>query len=147
MKKSFLFLIGVLLISMAKSQIRSVPAVVKSTIQQHYPDAKNVSYEDFLTRYRVHFRENKDSMTVTISNSGQIKSVSTQLDTSRIPAAVREGLSKSKYADWTIASVDKLEAPGADTQYVLEVDGGTILQKKNLYFSQSGQLLKDRRAL
>lgn len=86
-------------------------------------------------------------MTVAISGGGQIKSVSTRLKTSAIPAAVQLGFSKSKFADWTITTVDKVDAPGADSQYVLGVDGGSVLQKKNLYFSVEGQLLKDRQTL
>lgn len=147
MKRIVLLLCGICLLAVANAQIRSVPPVVKSTIESHYPEAKHVEYEDFLTRYQVHLVSGKDSIVVAISNGGKIKSVSTILSLESLPEAVETGLSKSKYADWELTNLEKLERPGADLQYKLTLDGGNAWNRKNVYFSKSGRLLKDRRAL
>lgn len=147
MKHIVLLLGSIFLLSFADAQIRSVPPVVKSTIKSHYPQAKNVEYEDFLTRYQVHLVSGEDSLVVAISNGGQIKSISTILAVDELPEAVATGLSKSKYADWKLTNLEKLERPGADSQYKLTLDGGNAWSRKNVYFSKSGRLLKDRRAI
>ncbi|HTN35887.1 MAG TPA: hypothetical protein VL053_02370 [Arachidicoccus sp.] len=152
MKRAFLSLVILVVVyGSTQAQIRKVPAVVTATIQAHYPKASSINYEDFLTRYRVHLRTDEskggDSLIVAISNSGQIKSVTTILELTDIPKPVKEGLDKSKYRSWTVLSVERIAAPATDLQYILGVDGGTVFTKKNLYFSTSGQLLKDRNTL
>jgi hypothetical protein len=61
---------------------------------------------------------------------------------------VKDGLSKSKYAgaEWEIRDVTVKYLPGNVTQYQIQVAKNDV-QKKNLLFSNDGQLLKDNNTL
>jgi hypothetical protein len=60
----------------------------------------------------------------------------------QLPAAVKDGLSKSKYADWQIGTVRCNYLPEGVIQYSMLVSKSD-LQKKNLLFTSDGRLLKD----
>ncbi len=53
-----------------------------------------------------------------------------------------DGLKKSKYAGWPVREILYIEEHNKQPQYRVQVRKGD-LQKKNLYFSPTGQLLDD----
>jgi hypothetical protein len=61
---------------------------------------------------------------------------------------VKDGLSKSKYAsaEWEIRVVTTMYLPGGVVQYNIQVAKSDLV-KKNLLFSNEGQLLKDNNTL
>lgn len=59
-----------------------------------------------------------------------------------MPAEIKDGLGKSKYADWPVKEVTYVEEKGKQPQCLMQVRKGN-LQKENLYFSVSGQLLEE----
>ena len=63
-----------------------------------------------------------------------------------IPAAVKDGLGKSKYADWKIGTVTERYLPENKTIYIIFVSKSDI-NRKNLTFASDGQLLKDNLTL
>ena len=75
-------------------------------------------------------------------NSGVWKESLTKLEESEIPEAVKDGHSKSKYSDWKISKVEKIESSDSTTKYRLQVSKGDI-KKKILYYTSEGKLSKD----
>jgi hypothetical protein len=55
---------------------------------------------------------------------------------------VKDGFSKSKYADWEMKEFYLIELPDDVVQYRVHIAKNDV-QKKNLLFSSEGQLIKD----
>ena len=127
----------------AEAQVRKVPGTVTDAFKAKYPSASNVEWHDHLSGFTAAFDMNSTHYEARFSNKGVWQSTENKINESEIPAAVKDGLQKSKYADdWKIKDVYKIAVPEDKLQYRLEVKKGDI-QKKNLLFSSEGKLLKD----
>ena len=131
------------LYSAAEAQVRKVPGSVTDAFKAKYPSSSNVEWHDHLSGFTAAWDMNSTHYEARFSNKGVWQSTENKINESDIPAAVKEGLQKSKYAtDWKIKDVYKIAIPEDKIQYRLEVKKGDT-QKKNLLFSSEGQLLKD----
>jgi len=129
--------------SAAEAQVRKVPGSVTDAFKAKYPSASNVEWHDHLSGFTAAFDNNGTHYEAKFNNKGVWQSTENKINESDIPAAVKDGLQKSKYADdWKIKDVYKIAIPEDKLQYRLEVKKGDI-QKKNLLFSSEGKLLKD----
>jgi hypothetical protein len=146
MKKAmFLFSLfaGLVLISNSGfSQIRKIPSNATETLKQKYPTAESVEWKDQLSHYTAKFRLEDKDYEVHFDNKGDLKESLVKLDESEIPAPVKDGLEKSKYSDWAIDKVEKLESSDGKLQYRLQLKDGDI-KKKIVYFTPEGKLAKD----
>jgi len=145
MKKILLFLFLAAGLA-SQAQIRKIPAVVTESFKAKYPTAANVEWKDKLTAFVAEFNDGTAKCEARFSSKGewlQTERATTQAD---LPAAVKDGLSKSKYADWKATEFFIRDLPGSKTQYRISVEKSD-LQKKNLLFSSEGQLLKDSMTL
>jgi|SRR6185312_4101483 len=131
-----------------EAQFRPIPAVVTDSFKTKYPTATNVSWSDKLANFQATFTLGKDKYTAKYDSKGVWLGSSKRITKDEIPAAVKDGLSKSKYAasEWVIKTVTIYYNPGNVTQYGILVQKSDI-QKKNLVFSSDGQLLKDNSTL
>jgi putative PepSY-like beta-lactamase-inhibitor len=125
------------------AQIRKIPATVTDSFKEKYPDANGVEWRDKLSVFSAMFEKDGVPYEAKYNSKGQWLNTENEIKTEDLPSAVHEGLEKSKYADWEIENVYKIQLPDNVTQYRLHV-GKTDLQKKNLLFSSKGQLLKDK---
>ena len=82
----------------------------------------------------------------SFSNKGEWESTEEGIDAEELPDAVNAGFDKSKYTDWDMGQVTRIELPEDEVQYKIEVKKGDI-KKRNLYFSSEGRLLKDKLTL
>ena len=76
-------------------------------------------------------------------DDGSWKQTETRIEEAEIPAAVRDGFDKSKYTEWDIDRVERIEKSDNNIEYRIQVKKGD-LKKKNLTFSTEGKLLKDK---
>ena len=127
---------------LSHAQIRKIPSSATETFKQKYPNAEKVEWKDQLTHFTAKFEENGRSYEAHFDNDGNWKESLAKLDDSDLPSAVKDGLSKSKYSDWTIDKIEKLEANDGKVQYRLQVKKGD-LKKKILYFNPDGKLASD----
>lgn len=151
MKKTLFVLlsfVALLATTTAHAQFRSLPGVVTDSFKVRYPDAKDVTWSDKVTGFRATFMQDKNRMVATFSKDGQWQGTTTSIFKDQIPAAVKDGLSKSKYAgsEWELKTVTVKYLPGEATQYIILVQKNDI-QKKNLTFNSDGRLLEDRNTL
>ncbi|HVS97314.1 MAG TPA: PepSY-like domain-containing protein [Puia sp.] len=151
MKKSLylpLFLGFFLVTGHVDAQFRSIPGVVTDSFKTRYPTATDVNWSDKLSNFQATFLLGKDKYTAKFDTKGVWLGSSKRIAKNDIPAAVKDGLSKSKYAsaEWVIKTVTIYYNPGNVTQYGILVQKSDI-QKKNLLFSSEGQLLKDNSTL
>jgi Putative beta-lactamase-inhibitor-like, PepSY-like len=150
MKKTFplVLMISMLALSTGSmyAQLRKIPAEVTNTFSDKYPGATSVEWKDRLTGFTAAFNYKDEDYIASFSNKGEWENTEQKIEEADIPAPVTEGFSKSKYADWTISEVHKIELPADVIQYRLEVASGDI-KKRNLTFNDEGRLLKDKLTL
>jgi len=146
MKKILLFLFLAAGITAAQAQIRKIPAVVTEAFKTKYPTAANVEWKDKLTAFVANFDEGSAKYEARFSSKGEWQQSEHATTEADLPAPIKDGLAKSKYADWKATSFYVRDLPGNKTQYRISVEKSD-LQKKNLLFSSDGQLLKDSMTL
>jgi len=145
MKKILLFLF--LAAGMAsQAQIRKIPAVVTESFKTKYPGAANVEWKDKLSAFVASFDNGSAKFEARFNSKGEWLQTEHGTTEADLPAPVKDGLSKSKYAEWKATSFYIRDLPGNKTQYRIGVEKSD-LQKKNLLFSSEGQLLKDSMTL
>ena|SRR5258707_9982945 len=132
------FFIGVT----ADAQFRSVPGQVTDSFKVKYPIAQSVSWRDNVGSFQATFKQDSGTYVAKYSSKGEWQSTETKIKTDAIPAAVKDGLSKSKYADWKVGSVTVRYLPGNKTVYIIFASKSD-LSRRNLTFASDGQLLKD----
>jgi hypothetical protein len=148
MKKLLFYclLIGGMMVLNTKTdaQFRSLPAAVTDSFKARYPNAQQVSWTDKLNGFQATFKQDTANYTARFKSDGTWDWSTRKLSQAALPAAVADGLAKSKYADpdWKVGMVVVHYMPGGVVQYSIQV-AKSGLQKKNLLFSSAGQLLKD----
>lgn len=131
----------------AHAQVRKIPAVVTEAFRSKYPTALNVEWRDRLSGFTAVFDLDNVHYEAKFTNKGFWENTENKLAEADIPAAVKDGFSKSKYAEeWTIKKAYKIAMKEDKTQYRLEIGKGDI-QKKHLFFDPSGRLLRDNISL
>ena len=139
-----LFVFGLsLTTATVNAQIRKIPATVTDSFKEKYPGATGVEWRDKLSVFTAVFLNDGVNYEARYNSKGQWLNTENELESEALPAVVKEGFEKSKYADWTIEKVHRIQLPGDEIQYRLMV-GKTDLQKKNLVYSSKGRLLKDK---
>ena len=128
------------------AQLRKIPAEVTNAFQEKYPNAKSVEWRDKLSSFTASFQQDSATYIAQFKSNGEWESTEESIDESELPEAVTNGFDKSKYTEWTIGQVSKIELPNDEVQYRVEVAKGDI-KKRNLYFSSEGRLLKDKLTL
>ncbi|OQP67549.1 PepSY-like domain-containing protein [Niastella populi] len=131
----------------ANAQMRKLPAEVTEAFRSKYPTALNVEWRDRLTGFTAVFDLDKVHYEAKFTNKGFWQSTENEIEEEELPAAVKDGFQKSKYAEeWTIEKIYKLALREDKTQYRLEIEKSDI-QKKNLLFDPTGRLLSDKMTL
>ncbi len=133
-----------------KAQFGSVPGIVTDSFKVKYPSAKSVSWSSKIGgTYQATFTLENEKYIAKFNKKGEWQNSTKEISKDAMPAAVKDGLAKSKYAnatDWEVRSVTVRYLPGSITQYIILVARNDI-QKRNLLFSSDGQLLKDGNTL
>jgi hypothetical protein len=143
MKKGLVLNVCLLLLSgIAFSQLREIPRAVEETFANQYRGASNIEFKDQLSRVDVHFELDGEKMIASYTNKGLWKETQKELSYDSLPAEVRDGLEKSKFADREIEDVIVLYLPGGVEQYRLKARKNDV-EKKYLYFNPKGRLLRE----
>ena len=143
MKKSMLtilMLIGVVVAGTA--QFRKIPSDVTDAFRKKFPNAEKVAWKDKLSSFQASFIMDDDQYTASFSSSGDWEETDRKSSYDELPDDVKDGFEKSKYAEWKPGDVYVVEKRDEDISYRIFVKKSS-LQKKYLYFSSEGQLLRD----
>jgi hypothetical protein len=144
MKRYYLFLL--LLIGMAGSlqaQLRKIPSEVTEAFKAKFPEAEKVEWKDKLTYFQAQFAIGEDQMSADFSNEGEWQQTEKKISFEELPEEVKDGLNKSKYADWTPGSVTLIEKDEDIRQYKIYVEKSSLIQKKFLFFTPEGRLERE----
>lgn len=127
----------------ADAQVRKVPAEVTEAFKTKYPSASNVEWRDRLSGFTAAFDADKIHYEARFNNKGVWLNTENKIPDSELPAVVKDGFQKSKYAsEWTIKDAYKIEIPDSKFQYRVHIKKSD-LQQKNLLFNSDGRLIKD----
>ncbi len=138
-----LFIILAITTTKSYAQLRKIPAEVTNAFQEKYPNAKSVEWRDKLSSFTASFQLDSTMYIAQFSNKGEWENTEEAIDESDLPEEVKAGFDKSRYTDWNIGQVTKIQLPGDELQYRIEVAKGDI-KKRNLYFNSEGRMLKDK---
>ena len=142
---SLLLALALIVTTVATSfaQVRKIPSEVTETFKQKYPEATNVEWRDKLSNFSAVFESENVQYEARFNSKGEWQLTENEIEESDLPEAVKDGYDKSKYADWEIGKVDKIELSDGSFQYRVEAIKNDV-RKKNLYFNSDGRLVKDR---
>lgn len=125
---------------------------LQEALLKMYPDAMNVEWSEKKGYYVAVF----DSPAVRAA-SDMLRSsawfdggcgwhmTETDIEFGMLPEAVKTAFAASEYAEWTVDGVDMLVREGAETVYVIEVEGTSsegTRQEVDLYYSADGVLVR-----
>ena len=142
-RKTFMLIVACISFTLAsQAQIREIPKVVKDAFAAQYADAQDVQYKDYLTTVSVYFTQDGQKMMASYDNKGTWRQTEKEWNFDQLPQEVKDGFTKSKYADWKIEEAVILSLPAGVEQYRIKAAKSDI-QKKYLFFNKSGRLLRD----
>ncbi len=115
-----------------------------------YPDATNITWRSKGGYVIANFNlpasqaSTPEHNVAWFDNAGSWYMTETEIPYSALPEAVRTAFEASEYATWRIDDVDRLDREGAETIYVLEVEGRIdgVETEYDLYYSPDGVLVK-----
>jgi hypothetical protein len=142
MKRLLIFPMLLLISILSFSQLRQIPKEVRENFSQKYPAALEVNYDDDLFDVNVHFTLDGEKMKAAFSNKGVWKYTEKKWTIDKLPDAVKDGFSKSRYADRELKDVVIIYYPGNLIQYRLKTEKSAV-EKKYLYFNPEGRLLRE----
>jgi len=127
---------------LAFSQLREIPKIVEETFSNQYQGATNIDFKDQLVRVDVYFDLEGEKMVASYTNKGLWKETQKEWSYVKLPDEVKDGLEKSRYADWDIEDLILLYLPGGIEQYRIKAKKSDV-KKKYLYFNPKGRLLRE----
>ena len=130
-------------ISASFAQVRKIPSEVTEAFKQKYPDATNVEWRDKLSNFSAIFESENQHYQARFNSKGEWQLTEYEIEESDLPEEVKDGFDKSKYADWEIGTIYKIELSDGSFQYRIETIKNDV-RKKNLYFNSEGRLVKDK---
>ncbi len=148
MKKNLLVLVVAIMVTgVAGAQLRKIPSSVTGAFATRYPHAEKIEWSDKLTSFVASFILNGAEVKAGFSNSGEWKYSEKKITFEEVPADVKDGFLKSKYADWNKGSVTEIQTNGKAIEYRVLAEKSAPFQKKKLFFNPNGKLLRDNIAL
>jgi hypothetical protein len=129
------------------AQIRKMPAEVTNALKEKFPYAENVSWKDKLTSWEAEFTNKGVETQAWFSSKGEWKETDKSMSFDQLPEAVKDGLDKSKYNEWTPGEVAEITKKDKELQYRIYVEKSSLVQKKYLYFNAKGQLQREVQSL
>lgn len=147
MKKFSTFFLSLFVLFFASTvsfgQVRKIPSEVTEAFKSKYPSATNVEWRDKLSNFSAVFEADDQQYEARFNSKGEWQLTENEIDENNLPEDVKEGYEKSKYAEWEIGKVHKIELADGSLQYRVESVKSDV-RKKNLYFNSEGRLIKDR---
>ena len=140
--KLVLSLVSSVVMFSVNAQFRKIPAQVTDSFKTRYNDATKVSWKDNITYFQATFKKGNDNVKASFTSKGEWLKTETSSSIENSSEELRDGLKKSKYADWPVKEVVLVEEKDKQPKHRVLVRKSDLL-KKNLYFSQSGQLLEE----
>jgi hypothetical protein len=138
MKKSVnvIALIMVSLVSFAqKTKEQNVPQIVKNTLLQKFPKAKEIKWDKEGKNFEASFDLNNVDNSVLFSQEGKIVETETEIKVSQLPKNALQYL-KDNYKNQKVKEVAKIVTEKGSLIYEAEIKGN------DLFFDENGNFIK-----
>ena len=142
MVRKLLLVLGILFSLTSFAQIREIPKEVDEAFYKQYPKAERAEFKDNLINVKVSFELDGEQYIATYSSKGVWKETEKEWRYDKLPAAVKDGFEKSKYADWEVKETLIIYRAGGTERYRLRAEKGDV-KRKNLFFNDKGRLMEE----
>lgn len=122
-----------------KKQYRPDGKIVKAFTAK-YPQAKKVEWEQKQGYYVAEFHHDNVENEVWYDQNGNWRMTESNIKYNSLPQAIRNSFENSDYKNWKREDVDKIERPGTQTIYILEIENNG--KDMDLYYTENGRLVK-----
>lgn len=122
-------------------KMNDVPVNLNNNFQKSYPTGTDVEWELDGLNYKVEFDQGVNEHEIWYNTNGDVVKMESEINITDLPAAVSSAL-KTKYAEYTVDSIDKIEADG-NTTYEIEIEKGLFTEKK-IVFDVKGNVLSEK---
>ena len=136
----------IFLTTISNAQYGKSPAIVLDSFAVKYPNATAIAWKGNNYSFKATFKMGDNEIKSAFSTKGKWLGAETKMIYNNLPAEVKDGFMKSKYAVIPIRDIAKLEEEGKPLQYRITVMKGT-LNKTSLVFSNTGELMSDKNFL
>jgi hypothetical protein len=141
MKKSVFLLTTVFVVTFANAQKisdKDVPATVKSAFEKQYSTVKKVKWEKENANYEAGFESNETECSVLMDASGNIVETEVAITINKLPAKVKEYVSKN-YPGQKIKEAAKITKADGEINYETEVKGMDVI------FDAAGNFIRENK--
>ncbi|MDR0427205.1 MAG: PepSY-like domain-containing protein [Dysgonamonadaceae bacterium] len=143
MKKSLnisgILLLSAVLLFSCDDDIFTPDRIVTDTFRTMYPNAKYIEWEMKSGYYAAEFIDEGLEKEAWFDKAGSWLLTETEFERN-IPEMIRQAVAATEYKDWRIDDVDFIEQNDKESFYVVNLEKGR--QERNLYFSESGELME-----
>ncbi len=124
------------------AQLRKEPAAVTDALKAKFPNSNAVEWKDKLKVFQANFEMRDEDYQARFNSKGEWQETEKNIEQDKLPSAVNDGFSKSKFSEWEVKEVSYIEKKDGSTLYRILVKKNDI-EKKYLFFNESGKLTKD----
>jgi len=145
MKKVFVIMMSAVFVIASQSvfaQLRSVPAEVTTAFASKYPNASDVSWDDKVSSFQATFKDNGATCEARFNKDGVWKETEKAITIEQLPSSVQEAFNSSKFKEWTLRTVARIEKNNGGSEYRIYVKNDTV-KRKYLYYSEEGKLIRE----
>lgn len=121
-------------------KVSNLPVEIQKEFSTKYPNALIEEWEQKNGYSVVDFRWDGFEAEAWFGANGWVMT-ETDIPYQALPEAVKTSFEASRYANWKIEDIDKVERIHTETIYVIEVESGDA--DFDLYYSSNGILIKD----
>jgi len=146
LQKWFFSVALIISVSTASAQFRKIPAVVTDAFKAKYANATGLEWKDKLTSFEADFTVGEKPMKAYFTSKGEWIKTETKHSFENLPADVKDGFKKSKYADLSVTDVLQIDENEKGELYKVVVKKNEY-SKRNLVFTKTGQLVSDNGSL
>jgi len=142
-----LFTIAIIIAAFtAQAQFRKIPAVVTDAFKAKYADAAGVEWKDKVTSFEADFTIDRKERKANFTSKGEWIKTETKESFENLPGDVKDGFKKRKYEDLSVADATQIDEKEKGILYKVVVKKNEY-SKRNLVFTQTGQLVSDNGTL
>ena len=151
--KALIIMVMVFCTSNIFAQTNNIPAPVVAAFTAKYPKAELKKWEITNDQYTAKAAEDHQKFEAAFDGNGQWLKTTTRISWSRnLPAEIRASLKSSKYADWRVDNLRKVDSPEGTVYQVLvdnlylQIDGthSQFEQNRVLNFKPEGTLIAEQ---
>lgn len=133
-------LLGTAAVSAQDMNMNDVPADLRTTFEQGYPNAADVEWEKEGESYKVEFEIDRKDHEIWYTADGNTSKTEKQISENDLPQAIQSAISSS-YSEYNIDSVEMTEEGGSAT-YQVELEKGWN-DEKQVVFDADGKVLSE----